>query len=248
MAEFLTTNGISSELEKVILEAQRRIVLICPYLRVTTRLRDYLIQADILKKDIRIVFGKVDLKPSEAEWLSKMDSLKLSYRENLHAKCYFNETRAIVTSMNLYEFSQQNNDEMGILVTAEQDKDLYTKVTSEAERIILLSTAWKIPFEKVTEPAPPTPQPTAAPIKKLKKKEVDLAGGFCIRCAEEIPRDLAKPYCADDYQKWAEYKNPDYKDKCCHSCGKKYAATMRRPVCRDCYADGQQPGDEDAPF
>jgi phosphatidylserine/phosphatidylglycerophosphate/cardiolipin synthase-like enzyme len=234
VAEFLTTNGISSELEKVIQGAQQRIVLISPYLRVSARLRDYLTQADILKKDIRIVFGKADLKPGEHEWLSKMDSLKLSYRENLHAKCYFNETRAIVTSMNLYEFSQQNNDEMGILVTAEQDKDLYAKVTQDAERIILLSTSWKIPFERVIEPVSEAPPP--APVRRGRTTAVEPAKvGHCIRCAGEIPLDPLKPYCANDYAKWAEYENPDYKDKYCHACGKKHVATMRRPLCRDCY-------------
>ena len=234
MAEFLTTNGISSELEKVITGAQRRIVLISPYLRISARLRDFLTQADLLKKDIRIVFGKSDLKPSEGEWLSKMDSLKLSYRENLHAKCYFNETRAIVTSMNLYEFSQQNNDEMGILVTAEQDKELYAKVTQDAERIILLSTSWKIPFERVSEPAAASPPP--APAKRVKSTAVESAAvGHCIRCAGKIPLDPLRPYCAKHYEKWAEYEDPDYKDKYCHVCGKKHAATMRRPVCRECY-------------
>ena len=35
---------------------------------------------------------------------------------------------ALVTSMNLYDYSQENNHEMGILVTREEDKGLYDEI------------------------------------------------------------------------------------------------------------------------
>ena len=49
-----------------------------------------------------------------------MTSIKTSVRKNLHAKCYLNEKEALLTSMNLYEYSQEHNDEMGILVSVDQ--------------------------------------------------------------------------------------------------------------------------------
>ncbi len=39
--------------------------------------------------------------------------------QNLHAKCYLNEKAAIITSMNLYDFSQVNNNEMGVYTKLE---------------------------------------------------------------------------------------------------------------------------------
>jgi hypothetical protein len=32
--------------------------------------------------------------------------------------------------------------------------------------------------------------------------------GFCIRCAEAIPFNREKPYCADHYRDWSKWKNP----------------------------------------
>ena len=73
--------------------------------------------------DIRIIYGKSELQPDESEWLQGLDAVKTSYRKDLHAKCYLNEDMALLTSMNLYEFSEKNNDEMGVLVSREEDQD-----------------------------------------------------------------------------------------------------------------------------
>ena len=61
----------------------------------------------------------------EKEWLESMTSIKTSVRKNLHAKCYLNGKEALLTSMNLYEYSQEHNDEMGILVSVDHDPELY---------------------------------------------------------------------------------------------------------------------------
>jgi len=63
----------------------------------------------------------------------------------------------------------------------------------------------------------------------------EVRQGFCIRCSIPITLDQEKPYCWDDFQKWAEYENPDYEDSYCHSCGKEFPATMNKPLCRSCY-------------
>ena len=84
------------------------------------------------------MYGKRELDLKESEWLANT-RIRTSFREHLHAKCYMNESQALITSMNLYEFSQQNNDEMGILVSAEEDPKLYRDIKNEAERIIRMS-------------------------------------------------------------------------------------------------------------
>lgn len=50
--------------------------------------------------------------------------IRTSLCKNLHAKCYLNENEAIITSMNLYEFSQMNNNEMGIHLTKSGNPEL----------------------------------------------------------------------------------------------------------------------------
>ena len=91
MAKFLTTTGVSYELEELIRGAEERLVLISPFLRVNQRIRDLLADKDRLKIDTRVVYGKSELSPEQSEWLSSTPSIRTSYCSNLHAKCYLSE-------------------------------------------------------------------------------------------------------------------------------------------------------------
>lgn len=85
------------------------------------------------------MYGKSDLRPAEAEWLADLSFVRTSFCKNLHAKCYINERQCIITSLNLYEFSQVNNNEMGILLDKQDDPELYRDAYDEALRIIRIS-------------------------------------------------------------------------------------------------------------
>jgi hypothetical protein len=74
------------------------------------------------------------------DWMKEIQDLKVYEKSNLHAKCYLNEDRAIICSMNLYDYSQQNNIEMGILITKEQDKDAYNELIEEINNIKINGT------------------------------------------------------------------------------------------------------------
>ena len=128
MARFLTTTDISSELERIIKGANDRLILMSPYLKVNQRLKDLLEDKNRFKIDIRVVYGKNELQPEENNWLESLASVRTSFRQNLHAKCYLNEDKALVSSMNLYEFSQQHNEEMGLLVSREEEPELYGEI------------------------------------------------------------------------------------------------------------------------
>ena len=78
-----------------------------------------------------------------------MDYIKTSFCNNLHAKCYLNENKALLTSMNLYEFSQVNNNEMGILVTRDEDDDLYREIEKESDRLIRVSEEIRVTVDKI---------------------------------------------------------------------------------------------------
>jgi hypothetical protein len=57
---------------------------------------------------VRIVYDKSALAPQEINWLRSLAFVRTSFCQHLHAKCYLNERGAILTSMNLYDFSQVN--------------------------------------------------------------------------------------------------------------------------------------------
>lgn len=158
MAKFLNTSATNYFLEELIKTAKDRLVLISPFLKLNDRIRELLEDKNRLKIDVRIVYGKSELQPQEIEWLKAQSYIRTSFSKNLHAKCYLNEENAIVTSLNLYEFSQINNNEMGILIRRDDDAELYKDTYEEAQRIIRISDEVRISMERVS-----TPDSEAAP-------------------------------------------------------------------------------------
>lgn len=229
MAKFLDTTGVSYHLQQLINQSHDTLILISPYLKINERLRQSLDDKDRLKIDIRVVYGKNELQPDQINWLKSLKSVRTSFCENLHAKCYLNENEAIVTSMNLYEFSQVNNQEMGIYVTKSDDPKLYEEIYNEARRLLRISDEVRLSVEKIIETE-------TKPAEKMgDKKTASNEKGFCIRCKKEIVLSPSAPYCVDCYKSWKKYENYSYQEKFCHICGKENASTINKPVCLDCY-------------
>ena len=150
MAKFLNTSATNYFLEEMIKEAHDRLILISPFLKLNDRMKELLADKNRLKIDVRIVYGKSELQPQEIEWLRGLTYIRTSFCKNLHAKCYMNEELCIITSLNLYEFSQVNNNEMGILIRRSEDGSLYKDAYEEAQRIIRISDEVRISLERVT--------------------------------------------------------------------------------------------------
>jgi len=152
MAKFLNTSATNYYLEELIKNTSDRLILISPFLRLNDRIKELLEDKNRLKIDIRIIYGKSDLHPNEINWLKELSFVRTSFCKNLHAKCYLNENSCIITSLNLYEFSQVNNNEMGIYITRDDDPDTYKDAYEEAQRIIRISDEVKMSLEKVEQP------------------------------------------------------------------------------------------------
>ena len=133
----------------MIKSAADRLILISPFLKLNDRMKELLADKNRLKIDVRIVYGKSELQPQEIEWLRGLTYIRTSFCKNLHAKCYMNEEMCIITSLNLYEFSQVNNNEMGILIQRNEDGQLYKDAYEEAQRIIRISDEVRISLERV---------------------------------------------------------------------------------------------------
>ncbi|RPI41681.1 MAG: DNA repair protein, partial [Betaproteobacteria bacterium] len=149
MAKFLNTSATNYYLEEMIKGAKDRLILISPFLRLNDRIKELLEDKNRLKIDVRIVYGKSELQPEEVNWLKGLTYVRTSFCKNLHAKCYLNEEMCIVTSLNLYEFSQVNNNEMGVLISRGEDAALYKDAYEEAQRIIRISDEIRISLEVV---------------------------------------------------------------------------------------------------
>ena len=149
MAKFLNTSATNYFLEELIKDAKDRLILISPFLKLNDRIKELLADKNRLKIDVRIVYGKSELQPEEIAWLNELSYVRTSFCKNLHAKCYINEELCIVTSLNLYEFSQVNNNEMGVLFKRSEDSELYREAYEESQRIIRISEEVRISLERV---------------------------------------------------------------------------------------------------
>jgi phosphatidylserine/phosphatidylglycerophosphate/cardiolipin synthase-like enzyme len=176
MAKFLSTTGTNYHLEELIKGASDRLILISPFLKLNDRMKELLADKNRLKIDVRIVYGKSELQPQEIEWLRGLTYIRTSFCKNLHAKCYMNEEMCIITSLNLYEFSQVNNNEMGILIQRSEDGQLYKDAYEEAQRIIRISDEVRISLERVSSAPEAAATATSTTNEADKYTEAEPAG------------------------------------------------------------------------
>ncbi|NOR59631.1 MAG: hypothetical protein GQ469_03235 [Methanosarcinales archaeon] len=233
MAEFLTTTGISYNLEELIKNSDEKLFLVSPYLQIASSLKHLIEERDLRKIDIRIVYRKDNkINAEDMSFLQELTSVKISACENLHAKCYLNENTAIIASMNLYQYSQQNNREMGIKVEKEKEPDLYNDIFKEVMVILQTSQQPEFSVKKLKMDAPTASKKVPTKInKKHQKKDM----GFCIRCGDDLKFNPEKPLCYKCFKSWEKYSNPEYTEKFCHACGTEYSSTVVKPVCYACY-------------
>jgi hypothetical protein len=234
MAKFLDTTGISYHLEQLIKAANERLVLISPFLKINDRIKGLIEDKDRLKIDIRVIYGKNELLPDESNWLKSKTSVRTSYCKNLHAKCYMNEKEALITSMNLYDFSQANNNEMGIYVVKSEEEELYKSIYDEVGRLLRFSEEVKVSIERVVPKEAQLKSNSFKAEKSIGKGKIPT-GGFCIRCKAAIKLDPKHPLCKECYSVWKKFGDPNFEEKHCHICGKSNKSTLLKPTCYDCY-------------
>lgn len=231
MSEFLTTAGISYKLEELIKNSKDKLYLISPYLQVARSLRQRIQERDLPSVTIKIVYRKDNkINADDLSFFQELRNCKVYCFENLHAKCYLNESTAIITSMNLYDYSQRNNREMGIEIKKEIDQKLYDEVYNEVMEIINTSEEPEFSVKKIEREIKSVP-----PKIKNQSTNISNGNGFCIRCRADLKLNPEQPLCYNCYKAWEKYKNPDYEEKFCHTCGKEGKTSISKPVCYNCY-------------
>jgi len=122
MAKFIHGNELNLEVENIFKKAEETLILISPYIKLheryisvlKTKLKNYNLK-------IFIVFGKNEqdmgksLRKEDLDFFKTFPNIEIRYEKRLHAKYYANERSAIISSMNLYSYSQDNNIESGVL-------------------------------------------------------------------------------------------------------------------------------------
>jgi hypothetical protein len=243
MAKFLTTAGTSYHVETLLISAKQSLGLISPYLQLSPILSQRLKDASDRGVEIIVVYGKNDLKPKEQAVLEGLPKLSLYYLENLHAKCYFNETSMVITSMNLYEFSEKTNREMGILIEV-GDKKLYEEARTECQSIIKAAQLKFAPKSPAELQKPPVVEQTVTdkpPAKPQKSPVVEQT--VTDKPPAKPQKQVVKP-TTNDKPPAKPQKLPvveqtvtePQKGGFCIRCGIDIPLNPDEPYCKNCFA------------
>lgn len=230
MAKFLNTRKAVAAIEELIKEADIKLILISPYLKLSKDFKELLTYRNNQDKITTVIFGKQELKPDEMKFLESLRFVILKYNEDLHAKCYVNDKQMIITSLNLYEFSMANNKEMGVLIDLEdsEDKKLYDEAFKEIDYIDSTSQKFKFNINHPNED-------NSIPKKNNKIKKIVGTTSHCIRCNTGVKFNPEHPLCKRCYKSWSKYSDSTYEEKFCHVCGKENKTSVEKPTCYSCY-------------
>lgn len=249
MAEYLNNLKTSSEINELIENSNEFLYLISPYLKLSHIFKTSIKRVDFNKIDFTVVFrsGDNNLSNEDSNFFKNNTGINFLKCDNLHAKCYLNESFGIITSLNLYEHSQINNHEMGVKFSKEDDSQLYERALRDARSIISES----LPVFKVNSKDRESDlnkksfqnRSISSKLKQAPKKGLlesigdAILGemGYCIRCGDPIDLNNTKPFCNSCYSEWAKFQNSEYTEKYCHKCGIKIKTKKSRPICNDCY-------------
>jgi len=227
----LTDGAIYTKVRELIVGAEEELLIVSPYIDPTD---DFVRQlhdaADSRQVQVRVVFRKDKLAEYRGSgWFRELAAagVTLAAIDRLHSKIYRNESLTVVTSMNFYSSSGENSFEVGVLFEAAHSLSEQTAAYVESlERHMELVHVGGTQSKRSAR---------GASQRRAARVRTPAARGHCLRCDDAISFNLERPYCADDYAQWARYKNENFEDRYCHRCGAQHPATMRKPLCHDCY-------------
>jgi hypothetical protein len=215
---FATDEDVPGRILSVLRDARKNATLVSPYLGLWGHLEDAITIAVRNGVEVTVVLrDEPDVVNSkDVGWLLD-NGVKVGVVEDLHAKVYLNESTVVLSSMNLTRGSTQKSLDFAVV--------LQPSPLAEAAREYVNRTV--LPLAEEVRPA--------GKVSKFFARVADAIRGYCIRCGTAITKNPDKPLCDDCYDVWAEYGNPDYQEKVCHSCGQPAPTSYAKPLCAGCY-------------
>jgi hypothetical protein len=255
MSKFLDHKSLSKEIIKLFEEAETDVIIVSPYIKLHSDIKKVLSKK---KHDpefrIEILYGKNEtnhaksLSDEDLSFFKEFQNVGIYYQENLHAKYYANEFKSIISSINLHEYSMNNNIEVGMLLERKhfgfggdsaQDSEVFEyfdKIIQNSDSIFIKEVKKKKIllglFEKNLGSQVIEDNRKKAPQENSTKSNTEKRIGFCIRTGKEIPFNPKLPFSTDAYKSWSTYKKDDYPEKYCHFSGEPSngETTMARPI------------------
>ena len=139
MPQICDTYDINANIAHIIEDARKHIVIISPFIKINRKMQKAIELADRRGVRLFLIYGKTELDESTAVWVRRLRNSSLGYIRNLHAKIIMNEDFAVMSSMNLYEYSQVNNEELGAFFGRREDRAAFKDIVFQVLRLIRLS-------------------------------------------------------------------------------------------------------------
>ena len=241
--QVLVNHQISPAIVDLIAAAKDHVDIISPYIQLWGHLEQVIKQARKRGVEIRL-FARSDQREklqAVLEGLAAM-GVKVHLVELLHAKLYLSEDTAILSSMNLYDFSSKNSEEIAVMSRdAEFVAELHEYRRQLAEDKSQNITRSLVGM-KVAKKIGGALKSAAVGVVEIAASVLPEEAGYCIRCKAEIDYNPDKPLCAKCYASWKKYGDEKYQEKYCHDCGVASKTSVAKPVCYKCYkaANGQR--------
>ena len=245
--KYLKTSAIANEIDNIISDAKEGIVIVSPYLQLGVNIAEKLKAASDKKIPVEVIYRqekdnyytKKYKNISLRNLFTNVENTEIHQYDNLHAKLYFNEEVAVISSLNLYAYSEVNNFESGILITKSEEPEVFRDMLKDYYFLLRASKHEKgADLKLFNEDTGNSATPESS---KSSKKIVNDHRGFCIRCGKPIEYSLKKPYCEEDSKRWEDEtfgifsdQDPVETNGFCHSCGKRCNPKKSQPLCDSC--------------
>ena len=167
--ELLNTIELNFEIEKMLRNENRFILILSPYLDIPDKIRAIFLMSSaeivVLYRELKQENKKID------ELKESMSKVKFYCIQDFHAKAYITSGTMIITSLNLYEHSLIKNFELGILLKDNLYNKLIWKLSEELKLLFRMNNFDTEILDKLKLPT--VNNLFNEILVKIKKKETD---------------------------------------------------------------------------
>lgn len=208
---FLKTYELTTEILNLISSAESYCYIVSPYIKIWPQLNRILEIASEKRTILTFIIREDKASSNIIQRLNKELGFEVVVIKDLHIKLYLNEKKCLISSMNLYDASQQNNLELGCYFGNAID------IKKNILENYILSDKTAVTYKGKFEA-----DRTAILKRVAEAQEVLKKDGYCVDCQKKMDLDFKPriPYyvrCRDCYNKKDDRA---LSINFCHFCGK----------------------------
>ncbi len=137
MAKFITGTDLEEAVYSIIWDASQTLMIVSPFVKLDGYFKKLFEKhIDDPKLHLLLVFGKNEgnesksLGKNDFDFFKNFKNVSIIYEATLHAKYYGNESKGVITSINLHDYSFKNNIEFGVY----SELSLLNSFTNQADK------------------------------------------------------------------------------------------------------------------